>query len=319
MGANMADLEPVEIEVPIKGEAPPQDIDIGAEPVKKVEPEPVKEQNTNAEDGIERLRQQLEEKRREAEEARRQKVEAERLAQQREQEVHTYKSQVNDSQHAALTNAIATYERDAEMLERDYATLLEQGEYQKAAKVQRQMAQIEARLNTLQQGREELEYRLQQPVAPTPAPEQPPIREMQRDPIEERISGLSPPSQQWVRANRQVVEDPKKANLLSAAHFEAIANDIYVDTPEYFSFLEQKLGIGGHATPSVAQKQAPSRASISAAPVSRSSGVTINGNGRTANVTLTPAEREAARDLDMTEEEYAENKLYYMQKGAYGR
>lgn len=316
----MSELDPIEIEVPIKGPAPAPEIDIGAEP--KAEEPAAKQEAPKADDGIELLKRQLEEKRREADEARRQKIEAERIAQQRELEANTYKTQIGDSQHVALTNAIASFERDAEMLERDYATLLEQGEYQKAAKVQRQMAQIEARLSTLQQGKEELEYRLQQSPQPQyqqPPVEQPQVREMPRDNIEERISSLSPPSQQWVRANRQVVEDPKKANLLSAAHFEAVANDIQVDSPDYFAFLEQKLGIGGNSAPVSAPRQSNTRVPMAAAPVSRSSGVTISSNGKVANVTLTPAEREAARDMDMTEDEYAENKLYYMQKGAYGR
>jgi hypothetical protein len=316
----MSELDPIEIEIPIKGPAPAPEIDIGAE-LKAGEPG-AKQGAPKADDGIELLKRQLEEKRREADEARRQKIEAERIAQQRELEANTYKTQIDDSQHVALTNAIASFERDAEMLERDYASLLEQGEYQRAAKVQRQMAQIEARLSTLQQGREELEYRLKQPPQPQHQQstiEQPQARQMPRDNVEDRIAGLSPPSQQWIRANRQVVEDPKKANLLSAAHFEAVANDIQVDSPDYFAFLEQKLGIGSNSAALAAPRQAPARVPMGAAPVSRSSGVTISGNGKIANVTLTPAEREAARDMDMSEEEYAESKLYYMQKGAYGR
>jgi len=31
-------------------------------------------------------------------------------------------------------------------------------------------------------------------------------------------------------------------------------------------------------------------------------------------MTLTPAERQSARDMDMTDEEYLEGKLYYQQK-----
>jgi hypothetical protein len=51
-----------------------------------------------------------------------------------------------------------------------------------------------------------------------------------------------------------------------------------------------------------------------AAPVSRSSTPSFKSNG-SINITLSPAEREAARDMDMTDEDYAESIAYYVNKG----
>jgi hypothetical protein len=310
-------LEPISVTV-----KPPEpvnnEIDIGeVKPeVAKAAPEPAK---NAAEDGIELLKRQLEDKRREAEEAQRAKAEAERRALLREREIEQYETRAQSSEHTALVNAIASFERDAEMLEKDYATFLEQGDYQKAAKVQRQMAAVESRLTTLQQGREELEYRL---TNPPKREDMPVIQPVARDPFEERISTLSQPSQQWLRQNRQVLDDPRLTNKMTAAHYEALADSIRADSPEYFQFIESKLGLNGQE-PVMSQpsRQAPTssgRVAMAAAPVSRSAPANIRNSDGSVSITLTPEQRAYARDLDMTDEEYAANLLYYKEQGRIG-
>ena len=319
----MNDLDPIEVvvETPKPLSNPNQlEIDLGEEkPKAEAAPAAVPAPAQTADDGIELLKRQLEEKRREADEAKRQKQEAELLAAQREREIQDYQFRATDSEHVALVNAIASFERDGEMLEKDYATALEMGEYNKAAKIQRQMAAVESRLLTLTQGREELEYRLK---APRPEPELPKIQPVQRDPVEERIAGLSKPSQDWIRSHPEVITDTRLTNKMTAAHYEALAEGINADTPDYFAFIESKLGFDGSAQVPVqtaAPRQIARSAAIAAAPVSRSASPTISASGNTQTVTLTPEERSMARDLDMSDEEYAANKLFYMQRGDIGR
>jgi hypothetical protein len=306
----MAEFEPLEITVPNDAINPPPKVEaedsLGAKRAETPPAEPAKK--SGEEDGIEVLRRQLAQKQREAEEAKRQREEAEMLARSRAEQIESIKSEAQGTQHTALVNAIASYERDAEMLETRYASLLESGEFREAAKIQRQMAQVEARLTTLNQGKEELEVRLS---APKPAP-QPEIRQVQRDPVEERIASLPPASQAWVRAHPEVLSDSRLNSLMTAGHFEAIANNIQADTPEYFSFIENKLGMGA---PAPAMQSTAQRNPIASAPVSRSATTSISPERGGTSVVLTPEMRQYAQDLGMDEAEYAANYLYYQQRG----
>ena len=315
----MSDLEAIDVQV--KTPPPPMDksaeIDLGENrsappaPAAAEQPEPIP-----GERGPDILQRQLDEKRREIEEARRQKMEAEQMLRQREQEVYEYQTQAQSSQHVALVNAIASYERDADALERDYASYMAEGDYQKGAKIQRQMAQVEARLMTLQQGKEELETRLQQP-RPEPKMDQPRIQQVASDSIDDKIKHLHPLSQAWIKSHPETLNDQKMNNKMTAAHYKALAEDYTPNTPDYFAFIDSEMGYkpSQAAPPAPSAPRAPaSKGGITSAPVSRSTTSSFSSAGST-NVTLSPAEREYARDMDMTDEEYAEAKLFYINRG----
>ena len=309
----MAELEAAEITIKAPTSMPIQEeFDLGA-----VEKTPVvEEKQPKEDDGVELLRRQLSEKQREAEEIRRQKIELEKNAHKAQQEIKTYQVQAQDNQLTAFVNAIASFERDAEMLERDYATTLAEGDYNKAAKLQRQMAQTESRLMQLAQGKEAIEEKLryekqmleQQRKQPEPRYEQ-----QQLDPIEAQIQSVqSPTSQAWLRSHRDVLADPVKTALMTAAHHETAAMGIQPDTPEYFAHIESKVYDAEPARTPVQQTR--QRQAMAAAPVSRTNSAQNLRSGQTVTMTLTPAERQSARDMDMTDEEYLEGKLYYQQK-----
>jgi len=309
----MAELEAAEITIKAPTSMPIQEeFDLGA-----IEKAPVvEEKQPKEDDGVELLRRQLSEKQREAEEIRRQKIELEKNAHKAQQEIKTYQVQAQDNQLTAFVNAIASFERDAEMLERDYATTLAEGDYNKAAKLQRQMAQTESRLMQLAQGKEAIEEKLryekqmleQQRKQPEPRYEQ-----QQLDPIEAQIQSVqSPTSQAWLRSHRDVLADPVKTALMTAAHHETAAMGIQPDTPEYFAHIESKVYDAEPARTPVQQTR--QRQAMAAAPVSRTNSAQNLRSGQTVTMTLTPAERQSARDMDMTDEEYLEGKLYYQQK-----
>jgi len=307
----MSELEPIDIEVKNQMALPFDDIDIGAEPPEKEQVQKVEQKN---DEGIDTLRRQLAQKQAEANEARRLKEHAERLLHERGQEVRTFQTQASTNQHTAFVNAIASFERDAEMLERDYAATLENGDYTKAAKIQRQMSQVESRLTQLAQGKEALEERITVQRQEMERPRQPEIQQMPRDPVEERISSLTPASQAWIRAHPEVISDPKLNARMTAAHWEALADDVVPESPEYFARIESKVYDNKNPQQNSRETQRSNRPQAMAAPVSRSSTPSFKSNG-SINITLSPAEREAARDMDMTDEDYAESIAYYVNKG----
>lgn len=308
----MSELEAAEVTVTAPNVSQTADVDLGA-----VENSPVKQAETpKQDDGVELLKRQLSEKQREAEEIRRQKTQLEQFAYKAAQDVKSYQVQSQDNQLIAFTNAIASFERDAEMLERDYANTLSEGDYNRAAKIQRQMSQIESKLIQLAQGREAVQEKLEyERRALEQQRRQPPPRIVQQpvDPIEAAIQSVqSPTSQAWLRSHRDVLADPVKKNLMTAAHWEAEAMGIQADTPEYFAHIESKVYDAEHSRPTAQQPR--SRQAMAAAPVSRTNSAQNFRAGQQVTMTLSPAERQAARDIDMSDEEYLEAKLYYQQK-----
>jgi hypothetical protein len=293
-----------------------EEVDIGADsparfPVNsagKEEELPV----NSADGGIEQLKRELEAKKRETDEIRRQKFETEQNLYQKETEVRSYAYQAADSQLTSFVNAIASYERDGEMLENEYANKLEQGDYHAAAKIQRQMAQVENKLSTLHQGRDALDERLQyERSRPEPQYQPPTYEQTQYDPVEAELQRLSGPSQAWVRKNIHIMHDQKSKNLMAAAHYRAVADNYQPDTAEYFEYLESELGLGEKA-PTQSTRQ---RNIVTAAPVARGGNVPSKGSNQ-VKITLTPEMRSYAEEvLGMSDEEYAEAMIYYNKKG----
>lgn len=287
---------------------PERDISVKNEPIIEQGVQPSSERN----EAVELLQRQLAEKQREAEEAKRMRIQAEQYARQREQEAMKFASQAQDSQHTAFINAIASFERDAEMLEGHYANALAAGDNHTAAKIQRQMIQVESRLAQLSQGKEALESQLeQQRNRPQQQPQQEYYQPQQQtvDPVKEAIAGLSRESAAWVAAHPEVIRDPEANSLMSAAHHSAMKNNIQVDTPEYFAHLDKALGFNKRQTTPRNQKV------VTAAPVSRGGNVNYQAGGQVA-ITLTPEQRAyAAEVLGVTDEEYADGLLYYANKG----
>jgi phage I-like protein len=86
-----------------------------------------------------------------------------------------------------------------------------------------------------------------------------------------------------------------------------------VDTPAYFAAIEAKLGVsktadtGDQYAAKVTQRR---DAAPAAAPVSRGT-----GSGNKNAVRLTSAEREAASDMGMSEQDYAKHKIALIKEG----
>lgn len=241
------------------------------------------------------LRQQIADQR--AENAR---LRAENTVAQRE--TTSARAQAVDSHLVAVTKAIETTTSELTNLEAQAAIAMEAADFKGAAAINRKLAEGAAQLRRLEDSRTVLEERVangeQRPTVTEgrvePAPQNRPST------LEELAAKVTPKSAAWLRANPQVMDDPE---ALAAAHTYATGRKkIAVDSPEYFEFLEQDLGIRG--APS---RQEPARrAATLDAPVSRDApSIGRPTNGRTRAVTLTRAQVDAARAMDMTPEEYA--------------
>lgn len=304
------DLEPPKVEV---------DVDLGEDVVKNVEAAPEPQKTDDADEGIERLRKELDQKRREADEANRLRAEAEALARQREAQVHSYATEAQDSKLTAFVNAIASFERDGEMLERAFAEAYEKGDFAQVAKIQRQINQVDLRLDQLSQGKAALEADLEAKRAAPPVSREADFDQGSNDPVEKYVKNLSPQAQTWIRNHPEVVTDRAKNTQLTAAHWDALASGVSEGSPDYFAHIERKMGYAENNETPAPRETTPAprtqRVPGAAAPVSRTDTAIITRKGNRIEATLTPAMREAAEINGMTEKEYIESMLYYADKG----
>ena len=140
---------------------------------------------------------------------------------------------------------------------------------------------------------------------------------MHSDPVEQLASQLSPRSAEWIRKNPQYARENSKFQKMIAAHQLAVSDGLVPDSDEYFQSIEQTLKIRPQTEVKQAEDPTETAAKVTqkrtappVAPVSRPD----NYSGKNV-VKLSADEREMARNMGMTEQEYAKNKLSLQREG----
>lgn len=258
--------------------------------------------DTDPHKAIEVLKQQLK-KEKEA------RQEAERRAQNADFQAKKANLEVEDTQLHLVNNAIETIKRDNEILTANYAESMRNGDYEAGARITSMMSQNEANLKKLEDGRIRMEHEAKNKPALPQSPPQPLRPEQQ---IDEIIGQVSKPSAQWLKEHRDHFDDEKVINKMFRAHGDAVDDGIAPDTPEYFRYIEGRLGIKQNepegSPMSSAAKPVPRQAPPPSAPVNRDA-------GRTNIAHLTKAQAEAARSFGMTDKEYAMHVIALKKEG----
>lgn len=258
--------------------------------------------------GIEALKKQLE-----AEKTGR--AEAERRAIEAANREKAAVSQSDESNLKLIDTAIATVVREKEKHRTDLREAMAVGDYDKAAEIQEAMMATAVNFDRLNQAKANYVNRPKQ--VPTPP----------ADPIERFTQNMSQASAQWIRSHPEFVTNPAKQRDMIDAHKAAVdLNGLTADSPQYFKFVEDWVGIGA-APQRAAQTQVESPLSDAAAtpprrqtppaavPVSRSNAIGITNP---TTVTLTAEEREIAELNGMTPKQYAQNKAELQKAGRIG-
>lgn len=274
------------------------------------------------------LKSQYEHQKRVAEAEREARRQAEYYAKQQAQQANYARSEVQDGNLRIIINAIDATEQAAANAERDYSEAMAAGDYALAAKAQRAIAQAESHLLQLNNGRQKLEEMLQyqttegavrEPEIPSFEPNIP------QNPVEIYASKLTPKSADWLRSHPEVVNQIDK---LTAAHSSAVQfKGLEPESPEYFKYIEKKLGYSGGYKESKDRKEAreePRRQkmNLSSAPVSSSGSMSsMRGGDSPRSIVLSPAEVEMAilaepeLPREKAIEAYAINKSYLIKQG----
>ncbi len=317
----MADLDDDAITVTLPAEE-------GGAVITKIEGET--EKKVAADDPISDLKGQFEQLKGTLNQTTQRLVGAERELDTTRQQLADTKKEVTSSQLDTVLSGIQAAEAEASAAEKDYVAAAEAGDFAAQARAQRKMAGAESRIQRLK----EAEGDLKDQTATKPVPRQETRQQSSHDPVETFTKNMSAKSAAWIRSHPDCVTDPKKNARMLAAHNLAMADDIPVDSDEYFQRIEAGI------TPKVARvepepdpKKVNIRPSAPVAPAGNSSGG-MNGGGQT--VTLTRREVEAATDGTHTWErdspdgkhkrgenlgvqEFARRKSIMMKNGLYDR
>jgi len=286
---NIEDMDdPIEIDLEEIQKTEPDDepIIIDDEPVEKTDRRIVE-----PEEGLEALKGQLDRERQA-------RVEAEIRAQEATTNAYYANNEVQDSNLHLVNNAIDTIQNQNYILKSNFKAAMENSDYDSVVEIQAAMSDNSAKLMQLEQGKQALETT---PRAPAPV-------FVPSDPVEALASQLTPRSASWVRSHPEYATDQRLNQKMLAAHQLTVADGISPDTDEYFSAVERVLGFGEERAPAPRRQSAPP-----AAPVSRSGSGT--GSSNPNRVTLSGAEREMAELMNMTDKEYAQNKLALKRAG----
>ncbi len=280
--------------------------------VKKTDPETKRETREviTPDEGLEKLKKQLETERAA-------RLESDRRAQEASESEVRARTDVQATQLDLVTNAIASVTQANVLLKSKYIEARAANDLDAEFEIQTELSKNAAKLDNLERGKAALEK------APKPQPRAP------QDQVEQFAARLTPQSAAWVRAHPEYVRDPMKNRAMLAAHELAMSRGIQADTDAYFRAIEKTLELAGDPSangagthieidptgaddPTAQAAQPVRRAPPAAAPVTRSG----NGAGNRSNVvTLSAAEREMAKLNGMTDHEYAVQKVALQREG----
>lgn len=242
-------------------------------------------------DDIEDLKRQLANERagRTAEAQRREQAESERdLARGA---VQTESGRRWQAEEQALDTSLSSLATEMDALEERYGSLIENGQFKEAAKVQRRMTEAAADARLAQEKKvwltdaRRLEEEQQSRRAPSPQQ-----REGEID-----LSNYSPQQRRWIRDEHpEYLTDARFRAKVAAAHFDAIAEGYDIDSDDYFKHIEQMAGKKAPIRPQETeiQEEPSSRRRVAPeVPVQRR---TQQSTQREAALRLTEDEREAA-------------------------
>jgi hypothetical protein len=197
---------------------------------------------TPAEDPVKVLKGQYAELESQAETDRNERLAAERRASDAERraadatrEAEEARTRVNDSEIETISSGLEAAKTAADAAQAEYERAFEAGDVKIMGTAQRRMARAEADIARLEEAKSTLDVRKTEKKAePKPAAD---------DPAEAWIASKAPEAQTWLRKNREYVTDVKKNAKLNAAHYDAVADGIEINSTEYFDRIEKFLGL----------------------------------------------------------------------------
>lgn len=233
--------------------------------------------------------------------------EAVRRANEHAKVANTAAAQVEDTNMQLVETAIETMTGNLDNLKARYREALSSQDYDAAADIQLEMTTGATKLIQLQAGKAAMEDEKKNPKRVVEDPRR-------GDPVEALAQTLTPLSAAWVRAHPQFVTNERLNRKMIRAHEDAIDEGCPPDSKEYFTFVENRLGVT--STPAKRGDDEDDGDALSAAAATKKKRdgeetppaalpVGQGGGTKKGNVRLNADQKEMAKNMGMTEEEYA--------------
>jgi hypothetical protein len=209
---------------------------------------------------------------------------------------------VLQSKYDLVNTELANDKARAEAIKRELRVARETGNTDLESDLMVENARLGVKLQTNEQRKREIEVAHEREKQRREAPRIP------ADPVEAAIQGLSPKSQSWLRSHPECVTDDVLNAKVLLADKEAKRKGFAADTPEYFAYIEEKLGYRKPADDDgdevdTRQSARTERRPAYAAPPSRD---TAPGSTRkSSQMRLSREQVETAEALGMTPSQYA--------------
>lgn len=207
-----------------------------------------------------------------------------------------------DSQLDTVMSGISAAKSASEAAKRDFIAAAEAGDFAAQAEAQERIGDARARLQRLEEAAEDLKEQAEvRKVQVQKTPPRAPQR--QQNPVEDFITGqqVTPKSAAWIRAHPDFVTDRRANARVMAAHNQAIADDVEMESDEYFQRIDAAMTQTqtpkkADPVPQPRQHNQPGTRPSSAAAAGGNPGGngTLNGGG--TEVKLTRGEARSATD-----------------------
>lgn len=224
--------------------------------------------------------------------AEKREADARRDADTRTRELAEQRTRTDSLEGDFISGSLAAAQRDRDSAKAKFTRAYETGDAAIMADAQSEIGRAEARILSLESGAAEIAERKERKVDPAPQRQAPvdPIAAIDANP------NLMSAEKDWLKAHSDAVIDQRRNARLGVAYEDAIAKGLIRGQPAYFEFLETAMG---YTKP----KTEDGDTDVQAPPSRNERG----GDGRPTNgkVTLSPDQREMARNLGISEIEYA--------------
>lgn len=238
----------------------------------------------------------------------RESAERERVANERatkaEREADAERKRRSSLEGDVISGGLSAAQSERDSAKQALQAAGEAGDWKSIADAQSRIGRAEAKILSFESGAAEIAERTETEKT---QPRQEQVLQKPLDPMS-AIDGnpnLLPAEKAWLKAHPDAVIDGRRNNELSVGYERAIKKGLVRGSPDYLAFLEDFMGY--------AKSNDEDRSISVQAPPSRNE----RGNdGRVTGgrITLTPEERQAAKDMGVSEIDYAKQKVVFEQK-----
>lgn len=237
----------------------------------------------------------------------------ERQARERaEQDKNLAQREASENRKHVISAAMHQLKSEHEILKAKWSEAMSINDFDMAASIQSDINKATIDLARLES---EVENVKRQDAVKQQAPNQ----------IDDIINAVSPTSAKWLKQHRDTLSDPVMIQDMFDAHGAAVRRGIEPDSSEYFEFIEGRLGLK-EDRPAPRQKKVEQddddAMSAAAKPVQRQSppppAPVERYSSRPNVIRLTAQQAQTAKDLGMTEKEYAMNMAALKKEGRIG-